>query len=153
MMNLPLVFFLARGRGPPWCGALGGGGIARGVADRVVRRLPGGSRATVGGGGHRDADAGGGRCVAGGRGGRALTRCGWLMGVAIWLLAGSYNFILLVCLAPAGAWLALRAWARRDWRPAARVLGWFGAVLAGCALLFWGRFDGSWSSVSGLCPI
>lgn len=74
--------------------------------------------------------------------GRALGRYGLLMGVAFWLLAGSYNFILLVCLAPAGAWLALRAWLGRDWRPAARVLAWLGGAFGGCALLFWGRFEG-----------
>jgi hypothetical protein len=74
--------------------------------------------------------------------GRALGRYGGLMAVAFWLLAGSYNFILLVCLAPAGAWLVLQGWLRRDWRPAGRVLGWLGGALAVCVLLFWGRFDG-----------
>ena len=74
--------------------------------------------------------------------GRTLARYGLMMGVAIWLLAGSYNFILLVCLAPAGAWLTLRAWLRRDWRPAARVLAWLVGASVGCAILFWGRFDG-----------
>lgn len=61
---------------------------------------------------------------------------------ALWLLAGSYNFILTVALAPAGAWLLAESWQRRDWRLPARVLGLLLAMLAACALLFWGRFDG-----------
>ncbi|MDI1334681.1 MAG: hypothetical protein PSU94_00725 [Lacunisphaera sp.] len=62
--------------------------------------------------------------------------------VAIWILAGSYNFILTVALAPAGAWLLAELWARRDWRGSARVAGLVLAMLAVSAVLFWGRFDG-----------
>src|SRR6187551_3030710 len=143
VLNLPLAFFLARAvaglRGPGlWTvvalravspialyavdqGALGQLLAEAGIAMLTVTTF----------GALRAAEAG-----------RALWRYGLLMGVAVWVLAGSYNFILLVCLAPAGAWLALRARLRRDWRPATRVLAWLGGALAGCVLLFWGRFDG-----------
>ena len=59
-----------------------------------------------------------------------------------WILAGSYNFILPVCLAPAGAGLLAWAWWRRDWRAPVRVAVMLAAMLALCAALFWGRFDG-----------
>ena len=61
---------------------------------------------------------------------------------AFWILAGSYNFILTVALAPAGAWLLAEVWLRRDWRGPGRVGVMLLAMLAACALLFWGRFDG-----------
>jgi hypothetical protein len=61
---------------------------------------------------------------------------------AFWILAGSYNFILTVAFAPAGAWLLVEAVYRRDWRRPARILGMVLAMLAACAVLFWGRFDG-----------
>ena len=61
---------------------------------------------------------------------------------AFWILAGSYNFILTVALAPAGAWLLAVMWWRRDWRGPARVLGMVLVMLGVCAALFWGRFDG-----------
>lgn len=61
---------------------------------------------------------------------------------ALWILAGSYNFILSVALAPGAAWLLAEAWRRRDWRGPARVLGMVLAMLAVCVGLFWGRFDG-----------
>ncbi len=61
---------------------------------------------------------------------------------AVWLLAGSYNFILLVCLAPAGGWLlAQLAW-KRDFAATGRVTGLIAVAGVGCAVLFWGRFDG-----------
>ncbi len=61
---------------------------------------------------------------------------------AIWLLAGSYNFILLVCLAPAGGWLlAQLAW-RREWAVTGRVLALVAVALGLNVILFWGRFDG-----------
>lgn len=76
------------------------------------------------------------------RRGRAV--CGYfaLAVAAFWLLAGSYNFILTVALAPAVAWLLLDAWHRRQARPALRTLAILGAALAVCTLLFWGRFGG-----------
>lgn len=61
---------------------------------------------------------------------------------ACWILAGSYNFILTVALAPAGAWLVAEACRRRDWRGPARVLGMVLGMLAVCVVLFWARFDG-----------
>jgi hypothetical protein len=61
---------------------------------------------------------------------------------AFWLLAGSYNFILTVALAPAAAWLAVEAWRRRDGGAAGRTAVMLLAMLAACAVLFWGRFDG-----------
>lgn len=61
---------------------------------------------------------------------------------AFWILAGSYNFILTVCLVPAGAGLLAWAWLRRDWRTPLRVAGMLAGAVAVCALLFWGRFDG-----------
>jgi hypothetical protein len=61
---------------------------------------------------------------------------------ALWLLAGSYNFILTVALAPAAGWLVLEAWRQKDWRGPARVLGMVLAMLVVCVVLFWGRFDG-----------
>jgi len=77
---------------------------------------------------------------------RATPRGAWcflpLAFAAFWLLAGSYNFILLVCLAPAGAWLLAQAWLRRTWRGAARVSALLAAALVLCAIFFWGRFDG-----------
>jgi len=61
---------------------------------------------------------------------------------AVWLLAGSYNFILTVAFVPAVAWLLLDAWHRRQVRPALRAGAVFSAALALCAVLFWGRFGG-----------
>ena len=61
---------------------------------------------------------------------------------ALWLLAGSYNFILLVCLAPGGTWLLLRFWRPSDWPRLARVMAVLATALALCAMLFWGRFNG-----------
>ena len=61
---------------------------------------------------------------------------------AFWLLAGSYNFILLVCLAPAGAWLLAQLWSRRNLPAILRVLALLATGLALCAGLFWGRFAG-----------
>ncbi len=62
--------------------------------------------------------------------------------VACWLLAGSYNFVLIVAFVPAGAWLLAEMWWRRDWRGPGRVLVMALAMLGLCAGLFWGRFEG-----------
>ncbi len=74
------------------------------------------------------------------------SRVGWswapVVLAALWILAGSYNFILTVALVPAGAWLLAEAWRRGDWAGPLRVLGMVLAMLAACAVLFWGRFDG-----------
>jgi hypothetical protein len=83
--------------------------------------------------------------VAAGRGwraGQSVWRWAPLVLAAFWILAGSYNFILTVALAPVGAWLLAEMWLRRDWRGPARVVVMLLAMLATCALLFWGRFDG-----------
>lgn len=61
---------------------------------------------------------------------------------AVWILAGSYNFILAVGFAPAAAGLLALAWHRRDWRGPARVGVMLAAMVAVCAAMFWGRFDG-----------
>lgn len=61
---------------------------------------------------------------------------------AFWLLAGSYNFILSVCLAPAGAWLAAELWIRRQWRAIGQILAVLSVALTLCVTFFWGRFDG-----------
>ncbi|MBA3849829.1 MAG: hypothetical protein C0502_07515 [Opitutus sp.] len=61
---------------------------------------------------------------------------------AVWLLAGAYNFILTVALAPAMAWVVGRALAGGGWRGVGRALGIAGAAYAGAGLLFWGRFTG-----------
>ncbi len=65
-----------------------------------------------------------------------------LLVAAFWLLAGSYNFILLVCLTPAGAWLLAQAWTLRSGRIFARVVPLTLSALAACALFSWGRFNG-----------
>ena len=65
-----------------------------------------------------------------------------LMVAAVWLLAGSYNFILPVCLAPGGAWLLVQFWRRRDWKKLGHVLAVIAVAFAVCVGLFWGRFDG-----------
>ncbi len=79
--------------------------------------------------------------IAAGRGRRPWAWAPMVL-AACWLLAGSYNFILTVALAPAVAWLLAEAWRRRDWRGPARVLVMVLTMLAACAGLFWGRFDG-----------
>ncbi len=61
---------------------------------------------------------------------------------AVWLLAGSYNFILAIAFAPAAAWLLSLCGLRRDWRPSFRVAMVLAAALVICALVFWGRFAG-----------
>jgi hypothetical protein len=61
---------------------------------------------------------------------------------AIWLLAGSYNFILTVALAPAAAWALAVLWLRGDAGALVRSALMVGAMGALCVALFWGRFDG-----------
>ncbi len=76
------------------------------------------------------------------RTGRSVWPWAPLVLAACWILAGSYNFILTVAFAPAGAWLMAEMWRRRDWRGPARVTGMVAVMFAACAGLFWGRFDG-----------
>lgn len=61
---------------------------------------------------------------------------------ALWLLAGSYNFILTVALAPAAVWALAVLVLRRDFGVVGRALLMVLAMLTVCAALFWGRFDG-----------
>lgn len=60
----------------------------------------------------------------------------------LWLLAGSYNFILTVAFAPAAAWVLMQSWQRRTCRHWPALLAWVAAAGAACLLLFWGRFAG-----------
>jgi len=62
--------------------------------------------------------------------------------VAVWLLAGSYNFILVVAFAPAAGWALWRALVWRDPRGALTGVGVMVVALALCAGIFWGRFAG-----------
>lgn len=65
-----------------------------------------------------------------------------LLLAALWLLAGSYNFILLVCLAPAGTWLAIQLFTQKNWRATGQVIAVLAVALGLCVTLFWGRFEG-----------
>jgi len=65
-----------------------------------------------------------------------------MVGVAFWLLAGSYNFIIPVCLAPGGAWLLTQWRIPRQRRSIGLVLAMTSLALISCAAIFWGRFDG-----------
>lgn len=70
----------------------------------------------------------------------------WRWGVvalaAFWLLAGAYNFILTVALAPAVGWLLLQAVRERRVRTWPRVAAVLGAAFAVSVSLFWGRYAG-----------
>jgi len=143
LLNLPLMFFLARvlvGVRGPWLaglvalyalsplnayavhhGALGQLYAALGIALLTLGVL-GASRAA--------------------HGGRRVWPFLSPVLAAVWLLAGSYNFILLVSLAPAGAaLLGQLAW-KRDLAAVGRVLGLLATAGAICVALFWGRFVG-----------
>jgi len=143
LLNLPILFFLARvlvGVRGPWLaglgalyamsplnayavhhGALGQLYAAQGIA-LLTLGVFGASRAA--------------------HGGRSVWPFLPPVLAAVWLLAGSYNFILLVCLAPAGAaLLGQLAW-KRDIAAVGRVLGLLATAGAICVVLFWGRFVG-----------
>lgn len=74
--------------------------------------------------------------------GRSPWRWFLWISLALWLLAGSYNFILVVCLAPLGFWLALEGWRRRNFALPVRIALVVAAALCTVAALFWGRFNG-----------
>jgi hypothetical protein len=80
--------------------------------------------------------------------GASRTRCESVRAFAplvlamLWLLAGSYNFILTVALAPAAAWLLFEGVQRRDMRGPVRAGAMVAAMSGLCVVLFWGRFDG-----------
>ena len=73
---------------------------------------------------------------------RRLWPLGGLTLGAFWLLAGSYNFILLICLAQAGPWLLGQAWVGGQLRRLGRIAVVTGAALAVCLVFFWPRFSG-----------
>ncbi len=73
---------------------------------------------------------------------RRLWSLGLVMLAAFWLLAGSYNFILVVCLAQAVPWVLGQAWTESRLKPIIRVGLATGVALAVCVVLFWPRFSG-----------
>jgi hypothetical protein len=70
----------------------------------------------------------------------------WCLGLvtlaAFWLLAGSYNFILVICLAQAVPWALGHVLVKRRGRAVLRVALVTAAALVVCAGLFWPRFAG-----------
>jgi hypothetical protein len=70
----------------------------------------------------------------------------WSLGLvllaAFWLLAGSYNFILVVCLAQAVPWVLGQALVKSRRQAAVRTGLAVGAALVLCTGLFWPRFAG-----------
>jgi len=143
LLNLPMVLFLARTvvglRGPWLLGLVALYALSPINAYAVYHGALGQLYAAQGIGLLTLAVLGAGRAA-----GRGRSVWPWLPLVlaAFWLLAGGYNFILTVCLAPAGAWLLVMLWLRRDWAAAGRVLALVAVALVTCAVLFWGRFDG-----------
>jgi hypothetical protein len=73
---------------------------------------------------------------------RRLWPLGLIMLAAFWLLAGSYNFILIVCMAQAVPWVLGRAWIKARCRSVMQVGVTTGVALALCMLLCWPRFSG-----------
>lgn len=65
-----------------------------------------------------------------------------VLAVGYWLVLGSYNFLLVVCLVPAVAYAGGGALWRRNWGRLARWLAILAGPFAGCAILFWGRIGG-----------
>jgi hypothetical protein len=76
------------------------------------------------------------------RGWRTVIQFSPVMLAGWWLLAGSYNFILTVCLAPAVAWLGLWVVVKRDWAGTLRVVTGLVVTLVTTVILFHGRFEG-----------
>ena len=79
---------------------------------------------------------------AAGRSARAAWAYLPLLIIAVWVLAGSYNFILVIAAAPLGAGLVFEAWRRREARTALRVAMVLMAAVAVSAVLFAARFTG-----------
>lgn len=69
-------------------------------------------------------------------------RHGAVLFAAIWLLAGSYNFILSVALAPAVAWMFAQSWLEKSWRHWPSVAGLAALSFLATVGLFWGRYVG-----------
>ncbi|MEI7798890.1 MAG: hypothetical protein WCI28_01730, partial [Opitutaceae bacterium] len=76
------------------------------------------------------------------RGRRPLWPWGLMLFAAFWLLAGSYNFILIVCLAQVVPWVLGRAIVKGQTQSLGRVAIVTGAALFFCMLFFWPRFSG-----------
>ena len=76
------------------------------------------------------------------RGRRPLWPWGLMLFAAFWLLAGSYNFILIICLAQVGPWVLGRAMVKGQTRSLGRVAVVMGTALLFCLLFFWPRFSG-----------
>jgi hypothetical protein len=73
---------------------------------------------------------------------RPLWSWGLMLCAAFWLLAGSYNFILIVCLAQVVPWVLGRALVKgqiQSIKPVALVMS---VALLLCIALFWPRFSG-----------
>lgn len=82
------------------------------------------------------------------RHGQRLMPYGLLMLAGFWLLAGSYNFILTVCLAPAAAWWLIQLARHRQGAAAGRTAVMTALALLACVALFWGRIQGLWERFS-----
>jgi hypothetical protein len=67
---------------------------------------------------------------------------GGVLAVGYWLLLGSYNFMLLLCLVPAVAYAGGLALSEGQWPRFGRWLGLMLLPLAGCAAVFAGRVAG-----------
>jgi small neutral amino acid transporter SnatA (MarC family) len=65
-----------------------------------------------------------------------------VLALAYWLLLGSYNFMVLLCLVPAVAYAGGLALADGQWARFGRWLGMMLLPLVGCAILFAGRVAG-----------
>ena len=143
LLNLPMVLFLARTalgvRGLPLLGVVALYGMSPLNVYGVYHGALGQVYAAQGIGLLTISVLGAGRAADRGR---SVWTFLPLVLASFWLLAGSYNFILLVCLAPAGAWLAAQCWLRRQWAATGRVVALLGAGLLLCGALFWGRFAG-----------
>jgi hypothetical protein len=63
-------------------------------------------------------------------------------GIGYWLVLGSYNFFLLVCLVPAVAYAGGLALWRSEWAKFARWTGVLLLPLLACSGLFWARVEG-----------
>ena len=78
--------------------------------------------------------------------GRLAMRRAWQFGVVLacgyWLVLGSYNFFVLLCLVPAIAHAGGLAVWTRAWARFGRWLGWMLVPLLACAVLFAGRVAG-----------
>lgn len=69
-------------------------------------------------------------------------RHGAIVFAALWVLAGSYNFILTVALAPAVAWVGGRALWQRSVAGLGRIVALVAGSGAATVVFFWGRYAG-----------